>query len=129
MTASRLLRPVAGALALALSTSGCFRGGGRLLGAMTWTAIVTAAIVSSHPPPPPMVVVYPPEPRSGYSWQPGYWTVVDDEWVWIEGHWIRNYAGYHWSPAHWIQDPDGHWRLVPGAWLPFEPPPPPPPGY
>jgi hypothetical protein len=92
---------------------------------MTWTAIVTAAIVSSRPPPPPQVV-YPPESRPGYSWQPGYWTIVDDEWVWVDGRWIRDYAGYRWDPAHWIQDSGGRWRLVPGAWVPADAPPPPP---
>ena len=125
-TTNGLVRPVAVALSLALAIPGCFRGGGRMFGEMAWMAIITAAIVSSQPPP-REVIVYPPAPRSGYSWQPGYWTLVDDDWVWVEGSWIHNYPGYRWSPTHWVEDRGGRWRLVPGEWVAIGPPAAPPP--
>ena len=109
---------IALSLALALFSSGCFRGGGRLFGAMAWTAIVTTAIVSSHPPPREVVVTAPPPaPRTGYSWQPGYWTPYEGHWVWVPGRYIRNHPGYFWNPAHWVEDQGGRWRLVPGEWV------------
>ena len=112
----KLMRPGAAVLALAVAAPGCYRhGGGRLFAAMAGTAIVTAAIVSAAQPPPPRVV-YVPAPRPGYSWQPGYWTLDDGEWVWIEGHWVSHYRNYVWQPAHWERDPDGYWRLAPGYW-------------
>jgi hypothetical protein len=113
-------------LGLALATTGCFRGGGRLFGAMVGTAIITAAIVSAQPPPRPMVVRA-PHPRPGYIWQPGYWVWQDEEWMWVEGWWISEYPGYVWEPTHWVRDPSGNWRLISGRWILVEPPPPPPP--
>lgn len=104
-------------LVLALSTTACFgRGGGALFAAVATTAIVTAVIVSSRPPPPPRVV-YVPDPRPGYVWQPGYWTLQDQQWVWVDGQWLEVEPGATWSPTHWEQQPDGNWRLVPGRWV------------
>jgi hypothetical protein len=80
------------------------------------TAIVTAVVVSATRPPPPRVV-YVPEPRAGYAWQPGYWTLDNGQWVWVEGQWIPLQPGYAWSPAHWEQAPDGSWKLLPGRWV------------
>ena len=106
-------------LALALASSACFPRGLGLLAAVAGTAIVTAAIVSSRPPPPPRVV-YLPAPRPGYAWQPGYWTLQDQDWIWVEGRWVALRQGYTWSPAHWEQQPDGNWALFPGQWEPLE---------
>ena len=108
------------ALALACSTTGCFRGVGHLFNAMAWTAIMTTAIVSSERPPEP-VIVYAPQPHAGYTWQPGYWTRADGDWEWVEGNWVPNYPGYRWSPTHWVSDPNGRWRLVPGRWIAVPP--------
>jgi YXWGXW repeat-containing protein len=116
MPMKKLMRPAAAILALAVAAPGCYRHGGGLFAAMAGTAIVTAAVVSAAAPPPARVV-YVPAPRPGYSWQPGYWTLDDGEWVWVEGRWISHYRGYTWQPAHWERDPDGYWRLVPGYWL------------
>jgi hypothetical protein len=105
-------------LLLALTSSGCLvRGGPGLFGAIVGTAIVTAAVVSATQPPPPRVV-YVPEPRPGYAWQSGYWTLDQGQWVWVEGGWIPLQPGYTWSPAHWEPAPDGSWRLIPGQWVP-----------
>ncbi len=101
MTRSLVRSPlIALTLALALFSSGCFRGGGRLFGAMAWTAIVTSAIVSSHPPPREVLVTAPPPaPRPGHSWQPGYWAPYEGHWVWVPGRFIRNHPGYVWNPV------------------------------
>ena len=117
-----LVKPVASTLLLALAP-GCYRHGGALLGAVVGTSIITAAIVSSRRPPPPRVV-YAPPPQPGYVWQPGYWSLEDREWVWVEGRWIARYPGYDWQPSHWVEDPDGRWRLIPGHWVANSPPPP-----
>jgi len=34
---------------------------------------------------------------AGYVWQPGYWSLEHDEWVWVEGRWIARYPGYDWE--------------------------------
>jgi hypothetical protein len=113
-------------LALTLPAStGCFRGGAGLFAAIAGTAIVTAVIVSSREPPPPRVV-YVPDPRSGYAWQPGYWTLQDGEWLWVDGRWLDLRPGYAFLPTHWEAVGDGTWRLVPGRWVPAGGPPPPP---
>lgn len=107
-------------LIVALTASACFpRGGVGLLAAVATTAIVTAAIVSSRPPPPPRVV-YVPESRPGYAYQPGYWTLHGDDWVWVDGQWMEIPAGYAWSPTHWEGQPDGSWHLIPGQWVPAQ---------
>jgi len=117
----RFVKPIAFTLLLALAP-GCYRHGA-LLGAVVGTSIITAAIVSSRPPPLPRVV-YAPPPQPGYVWEPGYWSLEHDEWVWVEGRWIARYPGYDWQPSHWLEDPDGHWRLIPGHWVAISPPPP-----
>jgi WXXGXW repeat (2 copies) len=109
-------------LVLALATSACFPRGLGLFAAVAGTAIVTAAIVSSRPPPPPRVV-YVPDPRPGYAWQPGYWTLQGEQWVWVDGQWLEVQSGYAWSPTHWEPQPDGTWRLMPGQWVMASPPP------
>jgi hypothetical protein len=108
-------------LALVLASSACFPRGAGILPAIVGTALVTAAVVSAVRPPPPRVV-YVPEPRPGYAWQPGYWTLHDGEWIWVDGQWLAIQPGYTWSPAHWEEAPDGAWRLAPGRWV-AEPPP------
>ncbi len=114
------------ATVVSFSLSACFGRGGGILALMLGTAIVTAAVVSANEPPPPRVV-YMPDPRPGYAWQPGYWTLQDNEWVWVDGQWVALAPGYVWSPTHWEHDPNGSWRLLPGQWLPASPAPPPPP--
>ncbi|MFI5300358.1 MAG: YXWGXW repeat-containing protein [Polyangiales bacterium] len=103
-------------LTTTMFTASCFPGRfGRFR--LFEAALITAVIVSAVRPPPPRVV-YVPEPRSGYVWQPGYWTRDRDDWVWVEGGWIEQRPAYTWSPTHWEEAPDGTWRLVPGQWIP-----------
>lgn len=115
IAAKPLIRTVVLMVALT-PAAGCVRGPAGLFVAMAGTALVTAAVVSAvRPPPPPIFVV--PEPRPGYVWQPGYWTLREGQWIWIDGDWIVAQPGYTWSPAHWERLSDGTWRLVPGRWL------------
>jgi hypothetical protein len=110
-------------LLMTFLSSGCFvRGGPGLFFLAADAAIVTAVIVSATEPPPPRIL-YVPEPRPGYAWQPGYWTLHDGDWVWVDGGWVALPPGYAWAPAHWERIPDGTWRLVPGRWVPVAPPP------
>ncbi len=103
--------------ALSMAGTGCyFRGAGALPFAIASTALFTAAVVSAAQPPPPRVVYVPVE-RPGYTWQPGYWTLQDNNWVWVEGQWIALYPGYAWSTTRWQEMPDGSWQLVQGHWV------------
>jgi WXXGXW repeat (2 copies) len=116
MTRIRTLAATVGLLATGTMASGCYvRGNG--LATVLGTAFITAAIVSSIRPPPPRVI-YVPEPRSGYEWQPGFWTRENGDWVWVEGRWIQLPPHYTWSPTHWEEAPDGTWHLIPGHWAP-----------
>ncbi len=120
------MRRTAGLILVTVLSSACFvRGGAGLFFLAAETAIVAAVIVSATAPPPPRVV-YVPEPRPGYAWQPGYWTLDHGNWVWVDGGFIALQPGYAWDPAHWEQRPDGQWQLVPGRWIPANAP---PPGY
>jgi len=111
-------------LVVTLLSTACFgRGGPGLFFALAETALITAAVVSATQPPPPRVV-YMPEPRPGYAWQPGYWTLQNDRWLWVDGGWIALQPGNTWVPTHWEQLADGNWELVPGHWAPLGPPPP-----
>jgi hypothetical protein len=112
----------------ALLSSACYgRAGPGLFFLAADTVLLTAAVVSLTRPPPPPRVVYVPEPRPGYAWQPGFWTLQNGQWVWVEGGWVALRLGYAWVPAHWENLPDETWRLVPGHWVSEGPPPGPPP--
>jgi len=110
---------ILGLLACAPTTSACFvRGGGGLFFALADTAILTAVIISATRPPPPRVV-FVPEERPGYAWQPGYWTLHEGQWEWLDGGWVALQPGYAWAPAHWDETADQRWELVPGHWVPL----------
>jgi len=115
---TRTLHRAALVLMMTSASAGCLRGpGARFAAHVAATAIITAAIISATAPPPPRVVYVPP-PQPGYTWQPGYWSVQNGQWVWVEGGWVPQEPGYAWAPAHWEQMPDGRWRFVPGQWVP-----------
>lgn len=78
-------------------------------------AIVAVAIVSSAPPPPPREEAVPQGPP-GYVWQPGFWYLQHDQWVWVQGRWVPAQPGYAWVPPHWYQRHDGSWQFAPGHW-------------
>jgi hypothetical protein len=107
-------------LAVCLASSACFYPYAWVPFVVAGTAITTAAIVSASAPPAPRVV-YAPSPQPGYAWQPGYWALDRDQWVWVQGQWITVPTGYGWAPTQWRQRPDGKWELVPGMLVPLAP--------
>jgi hypothetical protein len=57
-----------------------------------------------------------PEYRRGYDWAPGHWAWRHGQYVWVEGHFIRERRGMHWVAEHWVQRPNGRWEMVAGHW-------------
>ena len=107
---------------LTVLSSACFvRGGPGVFFVAADTAIITAAVVSATEPPPPRVI-YVPEARSGYAWQPGYWTLREGGWLWVDGGWVALRQGYVLAYAHWEHVSDGTWQLVQAHWVPVAPP-------
>ncbi|HEY0824568.1 MAG TPA: YXWGXW repeat-containing protein, partial [Ramlibacter sp.] len=72
------------------------------------------AIVSTAPPPPRYEVV--PAPRVGWVWAPGHYEWRGNEYVWVEGHWMRDRVGYEYREPRWVQRADGSWILVGDNW-------------
>ena len=72
------------------------------------------AIVSTAPPPPRHEVV--PAPRTGWVWAPGHYEWRGNEYVWVEGHWMRDRVGYEYREPRWVQRADGSWILVGNNW-------------
>jgi hypothetical protein len=33
----------------------------------------------------------------------------------------KDAMGYDWQPSQWVEDPNGHWRLIPGHWVAISP--------
>lgn len=57
-----------------------------------------------------------PEYRHGYDWAPGHWAWRSGQYVWVEGHFIRERHGMHWVPERWVQRPNGRWEMIAGHW-------------
>jgi hypothetical protein len=73
-----------------------------------------SAVVSVAPPAPRHEVV--PAPRAGWIWAPGYYEHRGDQYVWVEGHWMRERVGYEYREPRWVQRADGSWYLVGNNW-------------
>jgi WXXGXW repeat (2 copies) len=50
-------------------------------------APATVIVASTTPPPAPRVEVRPPSPGVDYTWQRGYWVLVNGQYEWVPGHW------------------------------------------
>ena len=72
------------------------------------------AIVSVAPPAPRAEVV--PAPRAGWVWAPGHYEWRNNEYRWVEGHWMRERVGYEYREPRWVQRADGSWILVGNNW-------------
>ena len=106
-----VLKILAGS-ACALALAGCSYGphgyGGPPAG-------VSVVYVQKAPPPRPHVAL-PPRPVSSAVWIAGYWDWTGSNYVWVDGHWLRNPPhGKRWMPGKWIQSPRG-WYWNPGRW-------------
>lgn len=94
---SRLLRPSAVALVLALS---CWQ----VAPASAQEAACEPVATVDRPPPPLPVYTQPPVPGPGYIWAPGYW------------HWDEDASDYYWTPGTWVQPPRPDLLWTPGYW-------------
>jgi hypothetical protein len=65
--------------------------------------------------PPPLRVERMPGHRAGHEWAPGHWDWRHGQYVWVQGHWIRERRGQHWVAERWERRGD-HWAMIPGHW-------------
>ena len=56
-----------------------------------------------------------PEYRRGYDWAPGHYVFRNGQYVWVEGHFIRERRGMHWVADRWVER-NGRWVMVAGHW-------------
>lgn len=68
------------------------------------------------PPPPPREVV-PTQSNMSFVWSPGYWDLIDKQWVWEKGYWgPRPHPGAVWIQGGWVYQGDkkvwvhSYWR-------------------
>lgn len=100
-----------------------FLGAALLVAAIATPALadsLTLSIGGAPPPPPaPIVETIPvaPGPGSDFVWHAGHWRWIDEEHVWIPGHWVhRPHPRAEWVEPHWEQRGggyffvEGHWR-------------------
>lgn len=73
----------------------------------------TYTIVRVAPPAPMQEVA--PAARRGHVWAPGYYDYRGNQYVWVQGHWLRDRPGHEWRDARWIER-NGEWRRVGGDW-------------
>ncbi len=107
-----LMRPVAAALAIALSLSACVYTT-RPAGGVVYDDEIAVAGVA---PPPPRAEVYGVAPAPGYFWVGGVWFWEGGRHVWHPGRWEAPRPGYRWVPHHW--DHVGNaWHLRGGRWV------------
>lgn len=67
-------------------------------------------------PPPQRVEVLVPRPGRGYSWVRGGWDLRGDDWVWMDGRWLRpERPRTRWVVARYASY-GGAWRYTPGHW-------------
>jgi YXWGXW repeat-containing protein len=82
------------------------------------TTRTTRTVVVNEAPPEPRVEVEGPAPSASHVWIQGYWTHIDNHWVWSPGHWeMRPRVNAMWIPGHWDKDPSGKgWIWTAGHW-------------
>ena len=74
----------------------------------------TYTIIRVAPPAPLQEVI--PAPRRGHVWAPGYYDYRGNQYVWVQGQWMRERQGQEWRQARWVETRDGEWRRVGGGW-------------
>jgi WXXGXW repeat (2 copies) len=68
--------------------------------------------------PPPLIVEQRPiAPAGYYVWQPGYHSWSGNNYVWVNGAWVRPWHHHrHWVSGRWVHERrgyywrDGYWR-------------------
>jgi hypothetical protein len=93
---------------------------GAVLAAASLGALVPVAanaqqytVVRVAPPAPVQEVV--PAPRRGYVWAPGYYDYRGNQYIWVQGRWMRERPGLAWREARWVER-NGEWHRVGGDW-------------
>lgn len=67
-------------------------------------------------PPPPREEAPPPPSSTGYTWQPGYWTVREGRQEWIPGRYeMPPRSGATWVAPRWERRSDGY-VFIEGYW-------------
>jgi hypothetical protein len=79
-------------------------------------AVAQTSIYVQVAPPAPRPE-YRPAPRRGHVWVPGYWDWRPrmNQYVWMQGHWVRERPGYYYSQPVWVQR-DNRWVREGGTW-------------
>jgi hypothetical protein len=74
-------------------------------------------VVRVRPVAPKVVVVRPAERRAGWVWADGEWRWdrPTKQYVWVEGHWIKEVPSSVWVAGHWRRTRGGE-AWVPGHW-------------
>ena len=81
--------------------------------AASFGSVMAQVIVREAPPPAREERV--PGVRHGHEWAPGHWAWRNGQYVWVQGHWMRERRGEHWVAERWEQRGD-HYVLIPGHW-------------
>ena len=76
----------------------------------------TPVIVATVQPPAPQVEKAPPAPTPDSVWIPGYWNLVNGQYVWVPGRYEAGRVGYTWVPNKW-EYVNGQWHMTGGAWV------------
>jgi hypothetical protein len=86
---------------------------GALLPGSVYAAADSGIVVEQAPPRARHERV--PNPRRGYVWVEGYWTVSGGHYSWQKGHWILARRANEYQQAQWVKVPGG-WELHRGGW-------------
>jgi hypothetical protein len=78
--------------------------------------VTTPIIVATVQPPAPQVEKAPPAPAPDSVWIPGYWNLVNGQYVWVPGRYEPARVGYTWVPNRW-EHVNGQWQMTGGAWV------------
>jgi hypothetical protein len=100
-----LLRAASGLMALALVSGVTTPGYGQ------------ATLPIPEPPPPARYEPQPPAVDEDTVWIPGHWRRLAGTWVWSHGHWATPpFIGARWINGDWVERYTG-WVWLPGQWI------------
>ncbi len=56
-----------------------------------------------------------PKPRGSHTWIAGHWIIINGEWIWQPGRWVKSRPGYQWTAPVVVRVNGAH-RYYPGYW-------------
>ena len=83
--------------------------------ASSFGVAMAETIIIREAPPPMREERMPEHHRHGMEWAPGHWAWRHGQYVWMEGHWMRERRGHHWVAERWERRGD-RWVMMPGHW-------------